>query len=66
MLILRRPTKARDFEGEGGPETKAALYEDANPGSDDVTSNVRQSKEPRGEPVQTSVGKAHSAMDQAV
>ncbi|CAF9928417.1 hypothetical protein IMSHALPRED_007463 [Imshaugia aleurites] len=35
------PTKARDFEGPGGPETKKAIYEEANPGNDDVTSNVR-------------------------
>ncbi|KAL8757952.1 MAG: hypothetical protein Q9184_004073 [Pyrenodesmia sp. 2 TL-2023] len=35
------PTKARDFEGPGGPETKKQLYEEANPGNDDVTSNVR-------------------------
>ena len=65
--VLHRPTKARDFEGEGGPEDKAALYAEANPGSDDVGSNVRQQKEPRGEPVPAAgVGKAHSAMDQAV
>ena len=36
------PTKARDFEGPGGPETKQALYEEANPGNDDVRNNVRQ------------------------
>ncbi|MCJ1227366.1 hypothetical protein MMC12_004021 [Toensbergia leucococca] len=35
------PTKARDFEGEGGPETKQQLYEEANPGNDDVQGNVR-------------------------
>jgi len=38
---IYRPTKARDFEGPGGPETKQALYEEANPGNDDVGSNVR-------------------------
>ena len=65
--IFHRPTKARDFEGEGGPEDKAALYAEANPGNDDVGSNVRQQKEPKGEPVPAAgVGKAHSAMDQAV
>ncbi|KAL8793629.1 MAG: hypothetical protein Q9195_003781 [Heterodermia aff. obscurata] len=59
-----QPTKARDFEGEGGPEDKAAAYAEANPGSDDVMSNVRQSKEPKGEPIQVpGIGKAHSAMD---
>ncbi|KAF6218425.1 hypothetical protein HO133_005774 [Letharia lupina] len=36
------PTKARDFEGPGGPETKQAIYEEANPGNDDVRNNVRQ------------------------
>ncbi|KAA6413792.1 MAG: Kynurenine formamidase [Lasallia pustulata] len=34
-------TKARDFEGAGGPETKQQLYEEASPGNDDVRSNVR-------------------------
>ncbi|CAF9915027.1 MAG: hypothetical protein HETSPECPRED_002272 [Heterodermia speciosa] len=59
-----QPTKARDFEGEGGPEDKAAAYAEANPGSDDVTSNVRQVREPKGEPIQVpGIGKAHSAMD---
>ncbi|KAL9044392.1 MAG: hypothetical protein Q9214_002469 [Letrouitia sp. 1 TL-2023] len=37
-----RPTKARDFEGPGGPETKAQLYEETNPGNDDVRGNIRQ------------------------
>lgn len=59
-----RPTKARDFEGEGGPEDKAASYAEANPGNDNVTSNVRQTKEPKGEPINApGIGKAHSAMD---
>ena len=40
-------TKARDFEGPGGPETKQQLYEEANPGDDDVTENVRQGTETR-------------------
>lgn len=40
-----RATKARDFEGAGGPETKQQLYEEANPGNDDVRSNVRQGGE---------------------
>ncbi|MCJ1457547.1 hypothetical protein MMC28_007915 [Mycoblastus sanguinarius] len=35
------PTKAKDFEGPGGPETKQAIYEAVNPGNDDVRSNVR-------------------------
>ncbi|MCJ1236776.1 hypothetical protein MMC14_004758 [Varicellaria rhodocarpa] len=42
---LGKATKARDFEGPGGPETKQQLYEEANPGSDDVQSNVRQGGE---------------------
>ncbi|KAL8707249.1 MAG: hypothetical protein Q9220_007692 [cf. Caloplaca sp. 1 TL-2023] len=41
------PTKARDFEGPGGPETKQKLYEEANPGNDDVIENVRQGGETR-------------------
>ncbi|KAI4090154.1 MAG: hypothetical protein LQ348_003429 [Seirophora lacunosa] len=41
------PTKARDFEGPGGPETKQQLYEEANPGNDDVMGNVRQGTETR-------------------
>jgi len=41
------PTKARDFEGPGGPETKRELYERENPAADDVESNVRQKKAPR-------------------
>lgn len=36
-----RPTKARDFEGEGGPETKAQMQAEQNPGSDDVRENLR-------------------------
>ncbi|MCJ1273882.1 hypothetical protein MMC21_001675 [Puttea exsequens] len=39
------PTKARDFEGLGGPETKQALYDEANPGNDDVRGNIRQGDE---------------------
>ncbi|KAL8959292.1 MAG: hypothetical protein Q9193_003824, partial [Seirophora villosa] len=41
------PTKARDFEGPGGPETKQQLYEEENPGNDDVRGNVRQGTETR-------------------
>ncbi|KAL8808827.1 MAG: hypothetical protein Q9223_003670 [Gallowayella weberi] len=41
------PTKAEDFEGPGGPETKQRLYEEANPGNDDVIENVRQGTETR-------------------
>ncbi|MCJ1293793.1 hypothetical protein MMC34_005349 [Xylographa carneopallida] len=38
---LGQPTKARDFEGEGGPETKQALYQQKNPGNDDAGTNFR-------------------------
>ena len=41
MCAFLRPTKARDFDGPGGPETKQALYEAANPGSNQVDSNMR-------------------------
>ena len=41
LIHTPSPTKAQDFEGPGGPETKQALYEEANPGNDDVRSNVR-------------------------
>lgn len=34
--------KARDFEGPGGPEDKARMNAELNPGSDDVRGNVRQ------------------------
>lgn len=34
--------KAGDFEGVGGPEDKARINAETNPGSDDVTGNVRQ------------------------
>lgn len=34
-------TKAGDFEGVGGPEDKARLYAQQNPGNDDVRENVR-------------------------
>ena len=55
-LLIHSPTKARDFEGEGGPETKQASYEENNPGNDDVESNVRQHKAPRGDTVPTDFG----------
>ncbi len=47
MLTSNSPTKAKDFEGEGGPETKQALYEEAQGGNDDVRSNIRQGGETR-------------------
>ncbi|KAF1825737.1 uncharacterized protein K489DRAFT_429940 [Dissoconium aciculare CBS 342.82] len=36
-----QPTKARDFEGEGGLEEKAAKYVQDQPGNDDVRENIR-------------------------
>lgn len=48
MYLLTRlysPTKAKDFEGEGGPEDKQRRYEEENPGNEDVLSNVRQGGE---------------------
>lgn len=33
---MSRPTKARDFEGEGGPETKQGTYERDHGGNEDV------------------------------
>ena len=47
VLMFGSPTKARDFEGPGGPETKQQIYEAANPGNDDVRENVRQGTETR-------------------
>ena len=41
------PTKARDFDGEGGPEDKQALYSQENPGNDDVREKIRQGGETR-------------------
>lgn len=36
-----RFTKARDFEGPGGPETKEQIRLNQQPGADDIRSNVR-------------------------
>jgi hypothetical protein len=33
--------KAGDFEGAGGPETKADIYREKAEGNDDVRSNIR-------------------------
>lgn len=35
-------TKARDFEGVGGPEDKMRSAEAQRPGDDDIDGNVRQ------------------------
>lgn len=40
-----RTTKARDFEGEGGPEEKRRTHEEERGGDDDVRGNVRQGGE---------------------
>lgn len=45
MLIthaLLRPFKAGDFEGQGGPEDKAAQMEQDRGGDDAIRSNIRQ------------------------
>ncbi|KAF2084275.1 hypothetical protein K490DRAFT_59697 [Saccharata proteae CBS 121410] len=52
-----RLTKAGDFEGPGGPEDKARMYAESQPGNDDVRSNIRQGDEtvrPPGHPSGTS------------
>jgi len=41
LISLCRTYKARDFEGAGGPEDKAAMEAQLNPGSDDVRDNIR-------------------------
>ena len=46
-MVTVRPTKAKDFEGEGGPEDKQRIYEEENPGNDEVAGNVRQGTETR-------------------
>ena len=40
-------TKAGDFEGEGGPEDKAAVHAEERPGDDDVRGNIRMGGETR-------------------
>ncbi|KAF1982735.1 hypothetical protein K402DRAFT_397263 [Aulographum hederae CBS 113979] len=37
--------KARDYEGEGGPEDKERIYAEEQGGNDDVRGNVRQGQE---------------------
>ena len=44
-LPFPRPTKARDFEGAGGPEDKARLAQENRGGDDDIKQNVRQGGE---------------------
>ncbi|KAK3054672.1 hypothetical protein LTR09_004401 [Extremus antarcticus] len=39
--------KAKDFEGVGGPEDKAAAHAEAHGGDNLVRENVRQTKEPQ-------------------
>lgn len=41
-LAPDRPSKARDFEGVGGPEDKAQAYAEAHGGENDVRGNIRQ------------------------
>lgn len=40
-------SKAKDFEGEGGPEDKARQHAEDAGGDDDVQGNVRQGGETR-------------------
>ncbi|KAE8448104.1 hypothetical protein EG329_009869 [Mollisiaceae sp. DMI_Dod_QoI] len=42
LLKHGKPTKARDFEGVGGPEDKSELSRVERGGDDDVAGNVRQ------------------------
>jgi hypothetical protein len=41
LTATYRSYKARDFEGEGGPEEKARLAAENDGGSDDVVSNTK-------------------------
>lgn len=41
IWVFRSQTKANEFEGEGGPETKVAQAVEDRPGDDDVTGNVK-------------------------
>lgn len=49
-----QPTKARDFEGVGGPEDKAELDRQNRGGDDDVPGNVRQGQTSRDGAVRNS------------
>ena len=40
-MFSGRAYKAKDFEGPGGPEDKARMEAEANPGSNDVRDNIR-------------------------
>ncbi len=40
-----KQTKAADFQGEGGPEDKAAIAADQRPGDNDIRGNIRQGDE---------------------
>ncbi|KAF2718749.1 hypothetical protein K431DRAFT_287349 [Polychaeton citri CBS 116435] len=52
--VTGKLSKARDFEGVGGPEDKAALFAEENPGDQSVGSNVRQGGETNRPPGQLS------------
>ncbi|KAK8207891.1 hypothetical protein M8818_004144 [Zalaria obscura] len=43
--VTGQPTKARDFEGAGGPEDKARLAAETRGGDDDIRENIRQGGE---------------------
>jgi len=40
-VLIHRQTKANEFEGTGGPESKIDEAVRDRPGDDDVTANVR-------------------------
>lgn len=42
LTFFYRNYKARDFEGPGGPEDKARMEAELNPGSNEVRSNIRE------------------------
>jgi len=48
VALKNRQTKARDFEGPGGPEEKMRLREEVSGGDEDILSNVRQGGQREG------------------
>lgn len=57
--VTGKPTKARDFEGLGGPVDKARAYAEEHGGENDVRGNVRQGGEtvrPAGSMASEAVG----------
>ncbi|GAB7358838.1 hypothetical protein MBLNU230_g4061t1 [Neophaeotheca triangularis] len=62
--VTGQPTKARDFEGKGGPEDKRQEYVENQGGNQDIGSNVRQggdtSRPPNDTPNHAVGGTGHS------